>query len=310
LFIDFRRMKPVTLKKYTDMFDIPVRPELAPVEIATSVARHFDSFLEVDEDEVIGKFMNAARRIPPSSVTDNAPKRLPTQRRTGGGDPGLGGGFGRGAGNSDMLNTDEAMDAFEASGYADDYGRPVANKRFSAQSTGGASGGQAGGVSAGAQHDTDGAHGYEGGPFLTGAVSSAAVARPAQGGNGAHRAAAAASGVVRSAGGAAAASANRVSATAGVAAATWTAASASTADAEQEETLYCLCNRPSFGEMIACDNNSCKVEWFHLPCVGLSASNRPRGKWFCPDCSKDTSLNLTDDAEAELVNENGKRRRS
>ena len=54
-------MKPITLKKYTDAFEIPIRPELTPVEIATSVARHFDSFLEVDEDEVIGKFMNAGK---------------------------------------------------------------------------------------------------------------------------------------------------------------------------------------------------------------------------------------------------------
>jgi Sin3 binding region of histone deacetylase complex subunit SAP30 len=52
-------MKPATLKKYTDAFEIPTRPDLAAVDLATSVARHFDSFLEVDEDEVIGKFMNA-----------------------------------------------------------------------------------------------------------------------------------------------------------------------------------------------------------------------------------------------------------
>ena len=34
--------------------------------------------------------------------------------------------------------------------------------------------------------------------------------------------------------------------------------------------------------MIACDNARCAIEWFHLECVGLTAS--PKGKWFCPDC--------------------------
>jgi hypothetical protein len=38
------------------------------------------------------------------------------------------------------------------------------------------------------------------------------------------------------------------------------------------------------GEMIACDNPDCPVEWFHLGCVGLTSQNRPRGKWFCPEC--------------------------
>jgi hypothetical protein len=41
----------------------------------------------------------------------------------------------------------------------------------------------------------------------------------------------------------------------------------------------------SFGEMIACDNEECEVEWFHYACVGLNGP--PKGKWFCPNCSKD-----------------------
>ncbi|KAF9557708.1 hypothetical protein CPC08DRAFT_710206 [Agrocybe pediades] len=48
------------------------------------------------------------------------------------------------------------------------------------------------------------------------------------------------------------------------------------------EELYCYCNRVSFGEMIACDGESCEREWFHLGCVGLTEV--PEGEWYCEDC--------------------------
>lgn len=48
------------------------------------------------------------------------------------------------------------------------------------------------------------------------------------------------------------------------------------------EPKYCICNRISFGEMIACDNDYCPTEWFHFPCVGIA--EHPAGKWYCPDC--------------------------
>ena len=43
----------------------------------------------------------------------------------------------------------------------------------------------------------------------------------------------------------------------------------------------------SFGEMIACDNPDCAIEWFHFECVGLDPNqSRPRGKkWYCNDCA-------------------------
>ncbi|TPX48640.1 hypothetical protein SeLEV6574_g01915 [Synchytrium endobioticum] len=52
----------------------------------------------------------------------------------------------------------------------------------------------------------------------------------------------------------------------------------------EDEQLYCLCQRISQGEMIACDNEDCHIEWFHLGCVGLATA--PEGKWFCPECRK------------------------
>jgi hypothetical protein len=49
------------------------------------------------------------------------------------------------------------------------------------------------------------------------------------------------------------------------------------------EETYCLCKRVSFGQMIACDDKRCKIEWYHMGCVGLTAT--PAGKWYCPDCT-------------------------
>lgn len=55
------------------------------------------------------------------------------------------------------------------------------------------------------------------------------------------------------------------------------------------QQLYCYCKCPESGTMIACDNPQCAIEWFHLTCLKLSSI--PRGKWYCPDCSKLPSLN-------------------
>lgn len=48
------------------------------------------------------------------------------------------------------------------------------------------------------------------------------------------------------------------------------------------EPTYCYCNQVSFGEMVGCDGDTCKREWFHLPCIGFK--NPPKGKWYCDDC--------------------------
>lgn len=48
------------------------------------------------------------------------------------------------------------------------------------------------------------------------------------------------------------------------------------------EPTYCYCNQVLFGEMVGCDGDSCKREWFHLPCIGFK--NPPKGKWYCDEC--------------------------
>ncbi|KAH9405126.1 PHD finger protein ing1 [Tyrophagus putrescentiae] len=40
---------------------------------------------------------------------------------------------------------------------------------------------------------------------------------------------------------------------------------------DPDEPTYCTCEQVSYGEMICCDNNDCKIEWFHFSCVGLTS---------------------------------------
>eukprot|EP00741_Cyanophora_paradoxa_P005342 tig00000880_g5181.t1 len=52
---------------------------------------------------------------------------------------------------------------------------------------------------------------------------------------------------------------------------------------DPNEPVYCYCRQVSFGEMVACDNSDCQIEWFHFQCVGLTQT--PKGKWYCKECS-------------------------
>ncbi|PSR81686.1 PHD-finger domain-containing protein [Coniella lustricola] len=55
-------------------------------------------------------------------------------------------------------------------------------------------------------------------------------------------------------------------------------------DEGSDDKKYCICQKVSFGDMIACDNEDCPYEWFHWTCVGLK-SEPQGGKWFCPVCT-------------------------
>ncbi|KAJ7070663.1 hypothetical protein C8F01DRAFT_1013440 [Mycena amicta] len=48
--------------------------------------------------------------------------------------------------------------------------------------------------------------------------------------------------------------------------------------------VYCVCQRQSFGEMIACDGDRCQWEWFHLACIGMTATPSGNEKWYCENC--------------------------
>jgi inhibitor of growth protein 3 len=53
---------------------------------------------------------------------------------------------------------------------------------------------------------------------------------------------------------------------------------------ESDDNKYCFCQRVSYGDMVACDNDNCQIQWFHWGCVGIK--EEPVGDWLCPDCSK------------------------
>ncbi|KAF2401037.1 hypothetical protein EJ06DRAFT_582027 [Trichodelitschia bisporula] len=55
-------------------------------------------------------------------------------------------------------------------------------------------------------------------------------------------------------------------------------------EGEGNEPRYCYCNDVSYGEMVACDNDGCKGEWFHLQCAGLTKAPAKDSKWYCNDC--------------------------
>ena len=45
--------------------------------------------------------------------------------------------------------------------------------------------------------------------------------------------------------------------------------------------FWCLCDGPESGNMIACDNPGCPIEWFHFEHVGIV--DLPSGKWLCTE---------------------------
>lgn len=73
----------------------------------------------------------------------------------------------------------------------------------------------------------------------------------------------------------------------------------------ENEPAYCICNKPSAGNMVGCDNPDCTIEWFHFECVGLKAE--PEGEWYCPLCV--ASMNPSSAAAAAAGHHHQPRRR-
>lgn len=47
-----------------------------------------------------------------------------------------------------------------------------------------------------------------------------------------------------------------------------------------EDGSYCFCRSVWCNGMVACANEDCKIEWYHLSCINLW--QKPTGKWVCP----------------------------
>jgi hypothetical protein len=52
----------------------------------------------------------------------------------------------------------------------------------------------------------------------------------------------------------------------------------------QQQNVWCYCRKEESGEMICCEDSRCTIVWFHTDCLHISKI--PKGKWFCPDCTK------------------------
>ena len=47
--------------------------------------------------------------------------------------------------------------------------------------------------------------------------------------------------------------------------------------------VYCTCHSAAHGEMVACDNDDCTIEWFHVGCVGYQKTGKDK-RWCCAAC--------------------------
>lgn len=55
-------------------------------------------------------------------------------------------------------------------------------------------------------------------------------------------------------------------------------------DTSSSEELYCHCEKPGYGPMVACDGLECERRWFHFDCVGLNEAPSDNDEWLCEDC--------------------------
>ena len=51
-----------------------------------------------------------------------------------------------------------------------------------------------------------------------------------------------------------------------------------------DDTRYCFCQQQSYGEMVACENDDCKYQWFHTGCINMKKVPEEDEDWYCPDC--------------------------
>jgi inhibitor of growth protein 3 len=53
---------------------------------------------------------------------------------------------------------------------------------------------------------------------------------------------------------------------------------------EEDNSLYCYCQKQSYGNMVACENEDCKYQWFHVDCLNLKKMPAEDEDWYCPEC--------------------------
>ncbi|TIB82539.1 hypothetical protein E3Q10_01363 [Wallemia mellicola] len=70
-----------------------------------------------------------------------------------------------------------------------------------------------------------------------------------------------------------------------------------TGEADEDENVYCYCQKKSYGEMIGCDNDDCQFQWFHLGCVNVKP---PLPEvWYCTECKNKLGIQTLLEAERD-----------
>ena len=70
-------------------------------------------------------------------------------------------------------------------------------------------------------------------------------------------------------------------------------ASPQVSEDEDGKELFCSCQKTEEESKdfdtrwVGCDGNSCKFEWFHYRCVGMT--RKPKNDWFCDECKNQPS---------------------
>ena len=74
---------------------------------------------------------------------------------------------------------------------------------------------------------------------------------------------------------------------------------------QEDDSIYCFCRQKSFGEMVACENDQCKYEWFHLSCLGLKKPPEEQETWYCPECREYPQIKIKMELEKKVKKEGG-----
>ena len=55
---------------------------------------------------------------------------------------------------------------------------------------------------------------------------------------------------------------------------------------KRTNAVWCLCAGPEEGQIVACDHQNCRIQWYHFHCVGLVDTPSAGTPWFCPSCAE------------------------
>ena len=61
---------------------------------------------------------------------------------------------------------------------------------------------------------------------------------------------------------------------------------------DEDENRYCFCNVKSYGEMVGCENDDCKYQWFHTGCLHMKKVPDEDEVWYCPECREKPEIKV------------------